>query len=210
MTPERKFSELTYAYNANAWNLNEARKIFQNEINEFNNDIEGRLQEVCQRPNDEGKIKKVRWSDPTDWSTSKDGPWLNYIASTQVEMDIKPPSFKIFKRAAAYLYFEIRFDRDFSRFMFRCRLENQNSVHNNIDEKVMELISQKKTEEFPNAVHQKSNTGILFRHELKDDLFDILYQQIDNAIKVCEEAIDAIFPDSQYDNSEDIFEESTQ
>lgn len=200
MASDRAFSELTHAYNANAWNLNDARKIFQNEINEFNSDIESHLQEVCGRPIDDDRIKKVRWSNPTDWSTSKDGPWLNYNASTQVEIDIKPPGYKIFKRAAAYLYFEIRFDRDFNRFMFRCRFENQNSVNESIDESVMEIISSQSPVEFSNSFHQKSNTAILFRHELKDDLFDRLYQVIDKAIIICEEAVDAIFPDELYVN----------
>lgn len=210
MTHDRVFSELTHSYNANAWNLNEARKIFQNEINEVINEVVSHLPEVCQRPDDDGKVQKVRWSTPYDGSTSKDGPWLNYIASTQVVMDIRPPAFIRFKCAAAYLYFEIKFDRDFSRFMFRSRLENQNIVNDSIDEKVMGLIAQKEAEMFLNAVHRKSNTVILFRHELKDELFDNLNQLIDDSIKICEEAIDLLFPDSQYGNSDSVREEDTQ
>lgn len=196
MSSKGRFSDVSLSYNANAANLDQARWIFQKEVSELNGWVQSHLSEMIKRPR-EG-IKKVRWSDCEDWSTAKDGPWLNFIGATVVGLDMSPPELSIFKRGVAYLYFETRFDSDVNRFMFRARFENQDVVSKILDETVMEVVRSKGDEMFPNSEQIKSNTAILFKREIGNELFENVNQFIDSAVLVCEEAVDRLFPDSQY------------
>ncbi len=202
MSKEKKrFSEVSLAYNANILNLDEARGIFQKELNDLNSFIWDHLTEASRRTSDSSDVKKWRWANPEDWSTVKDGPWQNYITATYLPLDICPPGYNRFKRGVSTLYFEIRLDKEFGRFMFRARFENANIVDKNLDEKIIEILNRDKPEECLNMDQIKSNTAIIFRHELKDELFDNLHDYIDKALEICERAVDEMFPDHLYVNS---------
>lgn len=198
MSSERKFTDVSKAYNANVAVLNEARGVFQKELEELTDFVREHLSEASRREVEEGRIQKVWWGRPDDWSTTKDGAWLNHISGTIIPVHILQPGYKRKNRGAAHLYFECRFDKEFGCFIFRCRFENSNSVNKNIDEKLYELIDKEKPTECKNAVQIKANTVLLFRHELNDELFDNLHDYIDKALVLCEGAVDGIFPDNQY------------
>lgn len=197
MSSKGRFSEVSLAYNANAANLDQARLIFQREVSELNEWVQGHLNEVVQRIR-EGASKLVRWRNPVDCSTAKDGPWLNFIGSTKISLDVSPPTLSVFKKDVAYLYFETRFDSDINRFSFRARFENQNIVSPILDETVMEVVRSNGAEMFPNSELIKSNTAILFKREIGNELFENLNQYIDAAILACEEAVYRVFPDFDY------------
>ena len=87
------------------------------------------------------------------------------------------------------------------KFVFRSRFENQNVVHSDIDEQIMGVIRERDAAEFANFQQIKSNTAILFRKPLANDIFDNLYQYIDSAMGVVATAIDRLFPDAEYANN---------
>ena len=195
MSSKGKFSDVSLSYNANAANLDQARWMFQKEVSELNEWVQNHLSEVI---DSRKRMDKVRWSNSEDRTTEKDGPWLNFRSRTRISMNVRPPRLRKFRRSVAYLYFETRFDSDLNRFMFRARFENQNVVSPVLDETVMEVVRSKGDEMFPNSEQIKSNTAILFKREIANELFENMNQFIDSAVVVCEEAVDKIFPDSQY------------
>ena len=193
MAHERRFSEVAVAYNQSLANLNTARDIFEKELDQLIAGVLDHLETVIVRHNKDEQIKdKMRWADPEDQSRKKDGPWINYTAAASVALDIRPPTAKNFKKGAAYLTFECVFDANGgNKFVFRCRLDNQNSVFTELDEKVFELIKTK-ADGFPKAEHIKSDVTILFSRDLEDSLFADINQHIDSSLAVCQEAVDVL------------------
>lgn len=194
---KRQFSEITLAYCSHVAALDRARRMFEEDVQQLNRFVSAELDELARRPLD-SVIPKVRWSDPRDWSTTKDVAWLNYLAGTQLSLDIRQPQYKNYKRAAGYLYFETVFDHDLEQFRFQCRFENKNLVHPDLDEEVMKLVKERGVEIFPDPIHVKSSTAVLFRRPLASDLFDNLTQYVNHATMTITAAVDRIFPDADY------------
>lgn len=190
------FSEVSKAYNGNIANLEQARRRFEGQLAELNDNVMAHLKERCNRPHD--GIAKIRFAKPEDWGAAKDGPWLKFSAATRVGIDIKPPSFEVYKKGAVFLYFESVFDNKKGRFVFQCRLENSNDVETNIDETAQDIIKSKDPSRFPDYCLIKTNTAIISKWELSDELYDKISQIIDDAVLVCEETVDKVFPDSAY------------
>ena len=109
-----------------------------------------------------------------------------------------PPKYKNFKCAAGYLYFETVFDHAAGQFTFQCRFENKNLVHPDLDEEVMKLVKEQGVEIFPDPIHIKSNTAVLYRRPLVSDLIDNLTQYVKDATTTVTDAVDQIFPDADY------------
>ena len=124
--------------------------------------------------------------------------WLNFFAGSYVRLDVRLPGKRNFRKAAAYVYFQFLFDRELEKFVYQCRFENQNLVHDGLDETVSELAAQKGESTFPGAYHVKSDTAVVFRRLITDTLFDELGGSVDDAIELVEEAVDVLFPNSHY------------
>jgi len=193
---EQGFTEVSMTYNNHVVNLDRARQGFEEDTRRFNGLVLSHLADVCSREPD--GIGKMRWRLPEDWSSAREVAWLNFVASARIRLDLRPPQYKNFKKHAAYLYFEIRFDPDMGRFVLRCRLENQNNVNAEIDETVDQLIRDERAAAFPGHDHIKSSTTILFKRDLGEELLDNINQYVDSALDVVAEAIDRIFPDADY------------
>ena len=195
MTSEH-FTAVSLAFSEHVADLDRARHVFEEEVERFNGYVAQRLEERRGLPG-EG-VRKLRWGRVEDWSVVRDVAWLNWYAGTRIEVDIRPPGYKVFRRAAAYLYFEVRYSRDAECFRFRCRLENQNRVSADIDEETMAVVHRRGESEFPASEQIKTNTAVLFRKDLHESLFDELSQWIDRSLAVVAEAIDSVFPDARY------------
>lgn len=192
---ERTFSEVSTTYNANLNQLNDARQIFEKEVRSLNEFVHAHLSERRQA---EQRIEKLRWEAAEDWSTGREGPWLNWYCGTRIRLDVKLPGKTRFRKGAAFVYFQTIFDHDLDRFMFRCRLENQNTIAEDIDEQAFGIVQKRGENEFPGAHHVKANTAILFRYPLQDSLFDELNRNVDRALGAVEQAIEIILPDDRY------------
>ncbi|MBU6154145.1 MAG: hypothetical protein KGP28_07570 [Bdellovibrionales bacterium] len=201
MAESRRFSEVGIAYNDNVFSLDEARGIFEKEISQLNKITMDHLFTASKRLNQEDRYsKKFRWQDPEDDSRDRDGPWLNFTSRASIGIDIKTPGSKVFRKNVAYLYFETVFDwDDKKKFIFQCRLENQNLVSGDLDERVFEEV-QKASDKFPGHIHYKANTTILFRLPINEALFDSLNQQVDNSLDICLKVFEKIFSDEMYRN----------
>lgn len=195
--PEREFSEITLVYNDHIGNLNRARQIFEEETRELNEIVLQHLNEVVSRPTDRA-APKLRWSEPRDWSMSRDVTWINFMTGAQLSIDIRQPGYKIFRKAAGYVYFETVFHEPADSFVFQCRFENQNIVHADIDEQIIHRVTTVGEQDFPDFEHVKTNTAILFRRPLSSSLFDTINQIVDGSLRVIETSIDNIFPDDDY------------
>ena len=68
---KRQFSEITLAYCSHVAALDRARRIFEEEVRQLNQFVLAELTELAGRPLD-SVIRKVRWTDPRDWSTERD------------------------------------------------------------------------------------------------------------------------------------------
>ena len=197
MDQSEKFNEVSITYNNCVANLDSARQIFQDDLKKLNCFVAEHLEEVCS--DQEKPSFRHRWGGPEDWSTSKAGTWRNFISSQRIWLDIRQTDYTNFAWKAAYLYFESRFDKELCRFMFQCRLENQNVVNEFIDEELIKIIGLENKEKFPYSVHVKSNRAILFKKELDDQIFSYLNQDIDNAIATCNETVASLYPSNLYE-----------
>ncbi len=207
MAIDRRLSEVAVAYNINIACLDEARQIFEKEVKQLNEVVMDHLYAATKRLNQDEKMgRKLRWQQPEDDSRNREGPWLNFAARAVIGLDVKVPGAKVFKKNAAYLYFETVYDRDAEKkFVFQCRFENQNIVSDELDEKVLELVRDK-SDQFPAQVHFKANTTVLFRFRLEENLFDELNEHIDSAMAVCQDEVNILFPDSAYNQSDAVEE----
>lgn len=193
---DRGFSEISLVFNDHIGNLDRARHVFEDESRTLNDYILDHLAEVVNRPNEE-PIQKIRWSDPRDWSTSRDVSWTNFFAGTQLSMDVRQPGYKIFRRAAGYVYFEVVFDTQLDYFVFQCRFENQNLAHSEIDEEICRIIDDK-PDAYPLSEHVKANTAILFKRKLSSELFDTINQMVEDSLSIIAQAVNSVFPDEAY------------
>ncbi|MDZ4660755.1 MAG: hypothetical protein SGJ18_03970 [Pseudomonadota bacterium] len=203
MSKDHRFSEVGVAYNTNIACLDEARQIFEKELNNLNAIILDHLFAATKRLNqDEKSNKKMRWQEPEDDSRDREGSWLNHAARVTLGIDVKIPGAKVFRKNSAYLYFETVYDKYVAKqFVFQCRFENQGLISDDFDEKVYELVKAKGSE-FQSFEHIKTSTTILFRLKLTDALFDHLNHNIDIAMQACLDAANALFPDSAYSKNE--------
>lgn len=193
--PDRPFSALAVTFSQHVANLNRARDQFEREARDFNEYVAQHVEEASARPSDRD-VQKLRWRECQDWSKTREVAWLNLYVATRVRLDIRQPGYTNFRKAAAYLYFEVLFDWDRSTFVFRARLENQNTVRGDLDETVFELA--RDDDAYPGSEHVKSNTAILFRHEVRADLLDGLSQSVDAAMQLVEAGVDQLYPDAEY------------
>ena len=193
MTSTKRFSDVSAAYNAHVANLDQARCIFEEEVTKLNEYVYRHLAERYPRA-----TRKLRWGAPKHWSTAREVTWLHWMAGCRVRLDVKPPGYKVFRKGAAFLYFQSLYAESVGAFVFEARLENQNTANTEIDEEAYAVIEAEGGDRFPRAEHLKRNTTVLFRCDLGDGLFDDLNDYVDRAMEVIEAAIDRLYPDSAY------------
>jgi hypothetical protein len=208
MSSDKRLSEVSLAYNKHVVNLDRARKVFEEEMQNLVDFAHKHLDDRRTWPQ-EG-VRKVRWGKPQPTSSARSVPWLNWVAGTKVRMDIRPPNFKVFRKAAAFVYFEIVFVRDIGNFVFECRLENQNIIDTDLDEETFAVIQKHDSSEFPRAEHIKRDTTVIYRCDIEESLFDDINNCVNRGLDVICEAVNQIFPDSEYTDTSAIEEEKEQ
>lgn len=189
------FSEVSLAYNEHLANLDEARRQFEDDVRGLNNHVADRLAEIASKP--AGGLNKTRWSRLSDSSRQREGSWLTWVAGSSLELDVRAPRKKNFRRGAGLLYFETAFDHTVDRYRFRARFENQNLADDGIDEAVIDYVTTR-TDEFPNSDQIKSNTAILLRVELEEGLNDAVGGYVESTLRAICAGVDAVFPDELY------------
>jgi hypothetical protein len=201
MTSDLRYSDVSQTYNTHVANLDRARLIFQREVEQLNEYASKHIEDRRSWPL-EG-VQKVRWGKPEHWSTARETTWLNWTSATRVRLDVRPPGYMRYKMAAAYVFFQTSYDQELAKFVFSCRLENQNAVSSDIDEEAIALIRAADIGRFPNAVHVKRNRAMLFRINLEDSLYDEINDWVDRGFELISATIDRMFPDAEYlDNPE--------
>ena len=186
----KKLSDVTLAYLKNVYQLDLARREFERQAVNIVEQVESALINIARKTSD--GTTSGRWRDPCVEFPQREIAWLNFRANANITLDIKPKSFRNYKKDAAYLYFEIVFNEDLNSFGFQARFENQNahSAFLDIDEKIIELArSGDNNQIFLNSNHVKTSTAILFSHPISDDLIVNLTSLITESIKVVESAL---------------------
>ncbi len=208
MSSDKRLSEVSLVYNKHVANLDRARQIFEEEMQNLVDFVHKHFEDRRTWPQ-EG-VRKVRWGKPQPWSSARSVPWLNWIAATRVRMDVKPPNYKVFRKAAAFVYFQIGFVADIGCFAFECRLENQNAIDTDLDEETFSVIQKQDSARYPRAEHIKRDTTVIYRCDIEESLFDDINDWVDRGLNVICEAVDQMFPDTQYANTSTAEEESEQ
>lgn len=200
MSSSKKFTDLFFAYNENISNLKLARQEFENELLAFIGMITGELDEANSRKRVSYDENKLRWGNSVDWSSGKDGAWTRQYFGVYLPVDIRPPSYTNFKNNAGNLFFIARFDEELAKFMLQCEFENNNATttSSEIDEKIIEIIKNDPESLFQDHKLIKNDKAILFRHELDNHLYEDIHMYIEKSLAICEQAIDALFPDCDY------------
>jgi hypothetical protein len=196
MSSPRKFSDVAISFNEHLASLDSARKIFEEEVETFNDQVRDRLIERCEWSG-EG-IQKVRWRDPELCSSARQVAWLNWSAETRIRLDILLPRYQRFKNAAAFLYFRTIYSWDAGKFCFDCLFTNQNNVNSDLDEEVYRQTKTCPSDWFPRAEHIKRNNTRIFQCELESSLFEESDGLVDRSLEIVAKAVDALYPDSQY------------
>lgn len=200
MSSNKKFTDLFFAYNANISNLKLARQEFESELLNFIEEIATELDEANNRQRVNFDEKKLDWGNPEDWSSGKDGAWTRQFFGICIPVHIRPPGYTNFKKNAGKIFFIARFDEEFGKFMLQCIFINSDNREtcSEIDEKMFEIIKNDPECPFKNFKLIRSNEVILFRHELNDQLYADISKYIEKSLAICEQAIDALFPDCDY------------
>lgn len=197
MTNNREFSELFEAYNQNIASISEARKVFEEELQNLNDLVKEYLIDFeTKGSRTDSNIKKCRWHKPKEFSSGKDGSWIKTFAGVRITVDVRKPNKPSFNNDAGYLYFVARFEEDLGKFMFRCRFQNNNNADSQIDEKIINLVEHSNNDAFTGYKGVKSNDVYIFRQELNNELFENLDTHIEQALTICEKAVGEIYPDS--------------
>lgn len=194
------FSEVSIAYSLNLKNLDEARQIFEKECKNLNAKILELLEEKCRERNSERTnplFKKFSWGDVENASTMRQGHWLNFSQGTAASICIKPPGKARFDRNIASLNFEMMFDSEFNRYMFKIRFQNDYARNEQMDERLQALAAQY-PDKFPKSSHVKSSSAILGTWDLDTDLVNHLEKIIDNCMNLVQEMVNFEFPDAEY------------
>ena len=200
MKDNLKFSELGVAYSTNLFNLSEARKVFEEECRQLNSNVDELVKEHKRSYNsDKSKFltKIFTWGNPAPWSTTKDGSWLNFVQGTYIDLNLKTPGRQKFENSIAYIQFEITFDDELRRFIFKVRFENKYEKNDLLDEKVFELAA-KCPEDFPKAKHIKSSTSILGYWELDQHLAQNINSIVTKSMMLIENAFSELYPEEKY------------
>ena len=200
MKDNLKFTELGTAYSLNLYNLNEARKVFEEECRQINALVEDLVKDHKSSHNtDKSKFlaKIFTWGNIDPWCTLKEGNWTSFVQGTTSGMNIRIPGRQKFENNIAFLRFEITFSDDLRRFVFRAKFENKYTKNELIDEKVIEMASKRPTD-FPGSKLIKSSTGILCVWELDQNLINNLNFIVNNCMGLIEEAICELYPQSLY------------
>jgi|GEM_PF-2185916 len=196
MSSSSHYSDVSAAFNSHIANLDKARRVFEEEVEVLNSFVFKHLEDRRTWPV-EG-VRKTRWGRPEPWSSTREVAWLNWSAATRTRMDIRAPGYKRFRKAAAYVFFQVAYDSSLGTFAFTCRVENQNSVDAALDERAIELIQTMDPGDFPNSVHVKRNTAMLFRCELEESLWDEANNWVDRGLDILTKVVDQVFPDELY------------
>ena len=96
LSSPKTFSDVALAYNDHLASLDQARIKFEEDVDSLNELVHARLAE--RRAWSGEGIRKVRWAKPEPWSTSREGAWQNWISSTRIRLDVRPPNYKNFRR----------------------------------------------------------------------------------------------------------------
>jgi len=200
MSRKVTFSEISLVYNLHAFSLNEARQAFQEETMRLNQIVQEQLKEIAGRFTAQAStgIAKVRWGTPEDHSSARDVSWLNFLAGIELAVDIRPPGYQIYRKGAAFMYFETRFDDEMKKFVFQVRFENSNSVDAMLDEHLHKVLSENPDKDLPGSYPVKTNTVILCRRELDESLSDAICVVIEKCLRKTIEMVDRVFPDQAY------------
>lgn len=202
MKESLKFCELSSAYSLNLHNLNEARKVFEEECIQFNEHVENKVKtHKIGHNSDKSKFlpKVFTWGNNHPWCTMKEGNWKSFVQGTTVELNLRVPGRQKFENNIGFLRFEISYLDEVRKFVFKVKFENQYTKNEFIDEKVIDLAS-KRPEDFPSAKLIKSSTGIISVWELDENLINKLSSIITNSMLLVEEAISHLYPETSYGN----------
>ncbi|MDH5729293.1 MAG: hypothetical protein OEZ58_09905, partial [Gammaproteobacteria bacterium] len=182
-------------YNEHCATLDEARKVFRDEINNLNTRIFEELSKYC---NSEYK-DRLRWGSVEEQSTAREGAWLSYWVGSNMTIDLKQAGNTRYTKGSAKLSFEIAYDWDeHHQYMFQAYFLNHNTRgFEEMDETIVSIIEELGKDDFPNHTHVKSDKTIIFQYFLtKDnDLFNTYVQHVEKCIKVCQLTLDRMFPD---------------
>ena len=208
MKDDLSFSDVSFAYMANLQNLDEARQIFEKECRNLNNKIIELVSEKCNSRNKDLSSqlrKKFWWGDATDetLSSRRPGHWINFVQGTSIPMSIKAPGQKNFKNNVAYLHFEVSFDQEAKRHLFKVRFQNDFDKNDQLDEK-LHALALAQPEKFRQSKHIKQSCAIIGVWELDQGLVENLNTIILNSLDLVQEMIAQEFPDSLYGQNEEV------
>ncbi|MBF0315291.1 MAG: hypothetical protein HQK52_17860 [Oligoflexia bacterium] len=194
----KEFPAIVHAYNDNISNLTEAKKIFQQEVNQFIKDeLTPHLEKIIEQSNKEMNAeKRISWSLLSNQinQTKKEGNWTSYWCGVDVEMYLKRN--KNFQKGAKISFAIEYFEKLHGRFMFYCYLENLNKAMKNLDEEIYHLTKNDRIN-FPNAKKQNDDTAYLFITDISGDLYEKYPEHIKAAFNICEKATEKLLLELQ-------------
>lgn len=198
------FSDVSMAYSSNINNLNEAKQIFETECKGLNDRILNLADEICTARNKD-KNRFLRsifyWGECTDSESSKkNGNWVSFTQRTSLGLCIKAPGRKNFDNNVAFLSFEIAFDQDLKRFMFKVKFDNLYAKNDQLDERLYALASQSGF--FKNGLHIKSSSTILGSWELNAELSESVNEIVVKSLDLVQEMILLEFPENLYNKAD--------
>lgn len=195
MKDQINFSELGAAYSLNLHNLNEARKIFETEAEQLSEKIGDLLKESVKSQNRDTSnplIKICTWGEVRDESTVKEGNWIKFKQCQHVGINLKVEGKNNFRNGVASLKFEIGYDDQERRFLFKVRFENHFDKNELLDEKVYELASRKPSD-FPSAKLIRASTALVGCWELNEELCQNFSVIVLRCLKLVQETIGEIY-----------------
>lgn len=201
MKDDLTFSEVALAYSANLSNLDEARQIFENECRNINNMMVELVNDKCLTRNKDRSSqlsKKFAWGEVNDSQSSRrPSHWLSFAQVTTLPICIKTPERKKFENNVAFLHFDLSYDSDMKRHMFKVRFQNDFQKHDQMDEKIV-AMAVTQSGKFRNPKHIKQSCGILGVWEIDKELAENLNNIILNSMDLVQEMVNQEFPDSLY------------
>ena len=201
MKKDLMFSEVSSAYAANFKNLNEARQIFENECKIINNRLFNLVEEKCRNLNAAASAhlrRKFSWDKTMDESSQRSSDWATFSQETIAPINLRIPGKKNFDKKVAKLSFEISFDNEHNRFMFKIYFLNAYIKMENLDESLADLaLLQPDT--FKNAKRLLKSTAILGVWDINAELLDTLEIIINKSLDLVQAMVDRELPDSNYE-----------
>jgi hypothetical protein len=195
-----KLSDVSLSFSNNLHNLNEAREIFEGECEALNKSIMNlvsSLREIRNRDESRFITKIFYWNEVHDnYSTKKNGPWTNFVQRAAIPVCIKSPKYKNFDNNVAHLIFDISFDFDLRRFMFKVKFENGYKKNDQLDEKLFELALTKPF--FKNPKHFKTSTAVIGCWEMDEDFSKMLNEIVMSSMDLVQEMIQSVYTENLY------------